>query len=113
MRIFSIVIILLFLSSLSGIEVSGVISEDTVWTQANSPYEVVGNVTVSSGVTLTIEPGVEVHMGAALLRNVIKTGIITFWLHIWRLRRENDSCEWQPDCSRYRTGQYPFHPLAV
>ena len=40
--------------------VSGYISADTTWTSANSPYVAEGNVVVSSGVTLTIEPGVTV-----------------------------------------------------
>ena len=40
--------------------VSGPMSEDTVWTLANSPYLVTGDVTVNEGVTLTIEPGVKV-----------------------------------------------------
>jgi len=41
-------------------EVSGHITENSVWTLANSPYIVVGNVWVDSGVTLQIEPGVTV-----------------------------------------------------
>ncbi len=41
-------------------EVSGNISTDTTWTLASSPYIVVGNVTIDPGVTLTIEPGVQV-----------------------------------------------------
>ena len=41
-------------------EVSGIIDADTTWTLANSPYIVTGNILVSQGVTLTIEPGVEV-----------------------------------------------------
>lgn len=38
--------------------VSGTISANTTWTLANSPYVMTGNVTVATGVTLTVEPGV-------------------------------------------------------
>jgi len=40
--------------------VSGVISSDTTWTAASSPYVITGNILVNSGITLTIEPGVTV-----------------------------------------------------
>ncbi|MCP4598681.1 right-handed parallel beta-helix repeat-containing protein, partial [Neptuniibacter sp.] len=40
--------------------VYGPINQDTTWTLADSPYIVVGHVTVEEGVTLTIDPGVEV-----------------------------------------------------
>ncbi len=40
--------------------VSGTISADTTWTLENSPYVISSSVTVDSGVTLTIEPGVVV-----------------------------------------------------
>lgn len=38
----------------------GSITVDTTWAAANSPYLISNNVTVASGVTLTIEPGVTV-----------------------------------------------------
>ena len=41
--------------------VSGIISSDTTWTQANSPYMLTGNVLVNNGVTLTIEAGATVN----------------------------------------------------
>ena len=44
----------------SGTNMSGEISRDTTWTAINSPYNITGNVTVNSGVTLTIQPGVQV-----------------------------------------------------
>ncbi|MFQ6064043.1 MAG: right-handed parallel beta-helix repeat-containing protein [Candidatus Bathyarchaeia archaeon] len=43
--------------------VEGPITQDTIWTLTDSPFVVSKNVTVSSGVTLTIEPGVEVRFG--------------------------------------------------
>ena len=43
-----------------GTNVSGIISTPTTWNIAGSPYIVVGDITVNSGVTLTIEPGVEI-----------------------------------------------------
>ena len=44
--------------------VSSIIASDTTWTKANSPYNLVGNVLVNNGVTLTIEPGVTVNLNS-------------------------------------------------
>src|SRR5436190_8408966 len=38
--------------------ISGVISANTTWRAINSPISVCGNITINSGVSLTIEPGV-------------------------------------------------------
>jgi hypothetical protein len=51
-----------FGSAQSGTNVSGIISSDITWTQANSPYNLTGNVLVNNGVTLTIEPSVTANL---------------------------------------------------
>jgi hypothetical protein len=43
--------------------VEGVITRDTIWTLVDSPFILSNNVIVNSGVTLTIEPGVQVKFG--------------------------------------------------
>ena len=40
--------------------VTGNITTNTVWNDTSEPYVLTGNLTVNAGVTLTIEPGVEV-----------------------------------------------------
>ena len=40
--------------------VGGIITNDTVWTLANSPYIVTNNLAITNAVTLTLEPGVSV-----------------------------------------------------
>lgn len=40
--------------------VSGIISSNTNWTLANSPYQITADLTINAGVTLTIEPGVTI-----------------------------------------------------
>jgi hypothetical protein len=43
-------------------EVYGLITSDTTWTKANSPYNLTSSITVASEVTLTIEPGTIVQL---------------------------------------------------
>jgi uncharacterized GH25 family protein len=43
--------------------VEGAITRDTIWTLVDSPFILSNNVTVNSGATLTIEPGVQVKFG--------------------------------------------------
>ncbi len=42
----------------------GIITSNTTWVQANSPYTLTGNVLVSNGVTLRIEAGVTVNLSS-------------------------------------------------
>ncbi|MDX2474219.1 MAG: NosD domain-containing protein, partial [Candidatus Krumholzibacteria bacterium] len=44
---------------------SGTVAASETWFAADNPHVVTGNVTVSAGVTLTLEPGVEVHFDAS------------------------------------------------
>ena len=68
-RSISIVTLLLLFAGLAvvpaaraGTQVSGTISADTTWTTAGSPYEVIGDLGVDIGVTLTIQAGVAVQL---------------------------------------------------
>ena len=44
--------------------VGGTVYSDATWTVAQSPYELTSPIVVGNGATLTIEPGVEVRLGA-------------------------------------------------
>jgi hypothetical protein len=52
----------------SGTNISGIITSDTTWTQAESPYTFTGPVGVSSNATLTIQAGVTVDIGTYYLQ---------------------------------------------
>jgi hypothetical protein len=52
-------LISLIITFVSAIQVSG--NQSGTWTPADNPYEIVGDVTIPTGATLTLEPGVVVH----------------------------------------------------
>lgn len=52
----------------TGTQVSGIISTNTTWTKANSPYFFAANVLVNDSVTLTIEPGVTAYLNDYYLK---------------------------------------------
>jgi hypothetical protein len=51
----------------SGTNVNGIITSNTTWTQANSPYTLTGPVLVSNGIVLTIQAGTTVNLGSYYL----------------------------------------------
>lgn len=62
MKYFRIILVFIFLAilktSFSQTLLSGAISSNTTWAASGNPYDVTADVTVNSGVTLSIEPGV-------------------------------------------------------
>ena len=52
-------------------QVSGVISSNTTWTKANSPYHLTNNLTINQGVELIIEPGVIIEAKERISINVL------------------------------------------
>ena len=59
-----------FLDAAGPTNVSGIMTQSTTWTASNSPYVVTGNVLVSAGVTLTIEPGTQIQFQAGTFLQV-------------------------------------------
>jgi len=68
MKIFFITLMISFVLTLAHgqTNVGGLISANTTWTLVGSPYIVISNTLVDSGVTLTIQPGVEVKFNSGL-----------------------------------------------
>ena len=62
-------------TTVTAASVSGTITENTTWTAASSPYIITGHITVNSGVTLTIEPGVTVKADAG--KSIILNGSLS------------------------------------
>jgi hypothetical protein len=59
--VFYITAIFLSKISIAQTDVSGTFSSDAHWTTAGSPYNVVGDIQLTSAATLTIDPGVQVY----------------------------------------------------
>jgi len=58
-----VTVVAFFPTVVSATWVEGDITQDVVWKLVDSPFIVVGNITVHAGATLRIEPGVEVKFG--------------------------------------------------
>ncbi len=68
MKLKSILLSILFLSiaTFAQTELSGTITSDSTLTSAGNPYTVTGNLTVASGVTLTVDSGVLIQFNAGV-----------------------------------------------
>lgn len=75
-----IVAVLPFTSAENGTNTGGLITADTIWIKAGSPYNLTGPLGVKQGVTLTIEAGTTVNLGYYYIQingTLIAKGTIT------------------------------------
>jgi PKD domain len=71
--IIMLAVILLLPSPSTATDVGGIISSNTVWDLAHSPYTIISQVQIADGVTLTIQPGVVVSASDVM------NGLIKVW----------------------------------
>src|SRR6185436_20153185 len=56
--------------------VSGTLATSTTWTPAGGPYNITGNLLITSGVTLTIQAGTSVYVASGVTITVTNNGRI-------------------------------------
>ena len=59
-----------------GTQVGGIITSDTIWTAANSPYTITSSIQIPENVNLTIEPGVTVTAQSGIGTMFLINGVI-------------------------------------
>jgi hypothetical protein len=64
------VFISLLIISLSGIQVSGTMTQDTIWAPADNPINVTDNLIINEGVTLTILPCSQIYFNSRRILNL-------------------------------------------
>ncbi|CAN2046258.1 putative pectate lyase C (modular protein) [Candidatus Magnetomoraceae bacterium gMMP-1] len=69
--IFFLIISLIYPGISVAVNFNGSINNDTIWTDAGSPYIITDNVTVFEGVKLTIEPGVVIKFNEGQIKFII------------------------------------------
>jgi hypothetical protein len=85
--------------------ISGAISTTTNWQVSDSPYEITSAVVVSSGVTLTIEPGVEIRLAGCYelivkgTLNAVGTSVNPI---VWKTSTDVTSCSYDSPISFLR-----------
>jgi len=67
-----IILFALWQTAFTQTSVSGSIAQNTTWSLSNSPYLVTGTVTVQSGISLTIQPGVVIKSQVSPLNSTIR-----------------------------------------
>ena len=105
--------------------VEGHISQDTLWTLTDSPYVVVGNVTIDRTATLTIEPEVEILFGGEfnilVYGKIVANGNQNQMIRFSSNKKEPSSGDWigiifngsEPSTLRYCTIEYATNGTTI
>jgi hypothetical protein len=85
-----------------GVQISGKIEQDTIWTKANSPYILVGHIQITNGAKLTIEPGVKVENGGDYSINLVSGTLESIGQPSSRINFEDTSIYFGDSANGYR-----------